>query len=106
MAIERIQRDQNTSAGQVQQALRALKSSSPNVTFYVSDLWLPIESAPKDGSDIIVLIPEAGSQAVDIARWESFRGDGAWHAARCADGLEVGPVTHWMPLPVPPKGGA
>lgn len=73
--------------------------------------WKPIDSAPKDGTEIIVFHPEAGVCAAFCP------GDGfAWH---CMDGMNtvVGsksgksipamtsflkPPTHWMPLPAAP----
>lgn len=73
--------------------------------------WKPIESAPKDGTEIIVFHPQAGVCAAFCP------GDGfAWH---CMDGMNTGigkksgqsipimtsfvePPTHWMPLPAEP----
>lgn len=55
--------------------------------------WQPIETAPRDGSDI--LVSERGY--VTVARWRGF----AW-----GDGLFLaGPVdpSHWMPMPEPPE---
>jgi hypothetical protein len=73
-----------------------------------SDVWQPIESAPKDGTlllcfserlglivagyDTIVRRPEK-KQILDYSRW---RVD--WDG----DYLATAP-THWMPLPEPPK---
>lgn len=55
--------------------------------------WLPIESAPKDGTSILVWDGSA-----TIAHW---LGD-EW-VNECSDEyLMVSPVTHWMPLPEPP----
>jgi hypothetical protein len=60
--------------------------------------WQPIETAPKDGSIIIVAAP-----AVGAARWSHFREPaGYWEwfsGGRCRP-------THWMPLPSPPEPGA
>lgn len=73
--------------------------------------WKPIESAPKDGTEIIVFHPQAGVCAAFCP------GDGfAWH---CMDGMNTGigkksgqsipimtsfvePPTHWQPLPAAP----
>lgn len=73
--------------------------------------WKPIDSAPKDGSEIIVFHPQAGVCAAFCP------GDGfAWH---CMDGMNTGigkksgqsipimtsfvePPTHWMDLPAAP----
>lgn len=55
--------------------------------------WQPIETAPVDGTEILV----AEDRYVTVARWCGFY----W-----GDGLSlmgsIGP-THWMPLPEPPE---
>lgn len=73
--------------------------------------WQPIETAPKDGTEIIVLHPEAGVCAA-FCPAEGF----AWH---CMDGSNttigsksrasiprmtsfIEAPTHWQPLPEPP----
>lgn len=65
--------------------------------------WQPIETAPKDGTDIIAYFPDA-YEKIDIVRWEQnqYHGD-SWAYARCVDGLQTSEnATHWMPLPPPP----
>ena len=73
--------------------------------------WLPIESAPKDGSEILIWKP---SSTVCIAHWEvdpQWHWDGEWPcwAVFMADDdfysiyLDADWPTHWMPLPEPPK---
>lgn len=75
--------------------------------------WQPIETAPMDGTEIIVFHKEGGVCAAFCP------GDGfSWH---CMDGRNtakgeksgasipvmtsfVKPPTHWMPLPLPPEG--
>lgn len=57
--------------------------------------WLPIRTAPKDGSEIIV--GTAGSGDVEFCRW--FPDDGVWLDRGCDD---FEPATHWMPRPIPP----
>lgn len=65
--------------------------------------WQPIETAPKDGTEIIVFMPDAYNQ-IEIVAFSSDGASGeAWCSARCVDGLEAGIPTHWMPLPSPPK---
>lgn len=71
--------------------------------------WQTIDSAPKDGATIL-----GWSEYMDepcTVRWRNNEWESSW------DGWEVveymsdfgteyrdpGPVTHWMPLPEPPK---
>lgn len=59
--------------------------------------WRPIETAPKDGTRILVHVPGFGQE---ISAW-SLRmatGEHEWF------GLARDP-THWMPLPEPPEVG-
>lgn len=62
-------------------------------------LWQPIETAPKDGTDIIVNMPQVESGCTFIY-WK----DG-WRLTY--DGKFLGPhvikPTHWMPLPDAPE---
>jgi len=78
-------------------------------------IWQPIETAPKDGSEVLIIDMTAISPKPDIAHYgfvPSF--NGVW---RCGDselwakkhelatemfGFYEAP-THWMPLPPPPK---
>jgi hypothetical protein len=76
--------------------------------------WQPIETAPKDGRDIIVMYVHIDTQCVHSAYY-----------ATAAEGYEAGDIgwwsyvfsevsrtklegfmapTHWMPLPPPPEG--
>ena len=59
--------------------------------------WQPIESAPKDGTRVLVWWPYWRSYPVS-ARW--FNGE--WDSYCRLEGDSVGP-THWMPLPAPPS---
>ena len=58
--------------------------------------WRPIETAPKDGTRVLVFRQASLDHEVGIARFEG----GDW----CDDDdfVYYG-VTHWMPLPEPPK---
>jgi len=58
--------------------------------------WQPIETAPKDGTEVWVYVAEHdGLRAFQCAC--------AWHpdAGWCACVLRD--ITHWMPLPAPPN---
>lgn len=58
--------------------------------------WLPIESAPKDGRDILLYRPG----------WMSSMCVGYWNLTykiwRAVEGPQFINVTHWTPLPPPP----
>lgn len=86
--------------------------------------WLPIATAPMDGTHILILTNDYGAV-------EAWFAEGEWSSGTpespreysgpvwvCADdkfqceieeippehgGLHHGTVTHWMPLPEPPK---
>ena len=77
--------------------------------------WLPIESAPKDGTEILAFCPDRGIRetrmglygpgSIGYHRWEQGEGprNYGW------DWIEVvhnsghtWKPTHWMPLPSPP----
>ena len=65
--------------------------------------WRPIETAPKDGTHILVWGPDSGGiygftvpyQPMVVLWWKD---DGRW-VARENDDMEWGDLTHWMPLP-------
>ncbi len=74
--------------------------------------WLPIDSAPKDGSRI--LIGRVRSAGVHSAHWEvdpswAWEGVGPCWAVYLSDDdyyshyIPADWPTHWMPLPEPPK---
>lgn len=61
--------------------------------------WQPIETAPKDGTDILIWVETAhgdGPSFALAAYWQS----GMWEC--CGAGF-FHPVTHWMPLPLAPE---
>lgn len=80
----------------------------------LADGWLPIESAPRDGTLLLLIQPEEGGELIpgleDDYKWLSpytFTGwwrDGEW---RCAEysAFDKSP-THWMPIPKPPKNNS
>lgn len=59
--------------------------------------WQPIETAPKDGPEILVVC----STGIDVAHWNTCcdHEDGWENTSDEA----VGCLTHWMPLPNPPQ---
>lgn len=64
--------------------------------------WLPIESAPKDGTEIDIWVESSklGSwQRHCNVMWEDD--SGYWYDRGCYK-FHDHEVTHWMPLPAPP----
>lgn len=64
----------------------------------MTDPWLPIETAPKDGTQILVFRRhEEGYERsrIGVDHWEG----GTWWRSR----RDMMP-THWMPLPAAPGG--
>ena len=57
--------------------------------------WQPIETAPKDGTDILLVYGEE----ITVARWSfSF-----WNTDDQDRGYDEEKFTHWMPLPELPE---
>lgn len=72
------------------------------------DKWQLIETAPRDGSRILICDMNALEPGADIVFWH--RGDWAtgdespWEKASNMGFKEIyDRPTHWMPLPEPPK---
>ena len=61
--------------------------------------WQPIETAPKDKTDILVL----SEGRVVEAYWEGSRSRGYWDSFFQSYESESLEPTHWMPLPAPPN---
>lgn len=69
--------------------------------------WQPIETAPKDGSPILVCYAdcytENGFLPVAV-RWREYHPNAKGKAAfRDSSGHKVELITRWMALPEPPK---
>ena len=74
--------------------------------------WKPIETAPKDGTKILVyglfageIIGTSGEQTIGVAFWDGGRSDYVnfhWKAANTDAYAGWWRPTHWMPLPDPP----
>jgi hypothetical protein len=73
------------------------------------DAWQPIETAPRDGTTVMVYFKGHGAMTV---AWEDPWGDGPEAATWCVTdhkhgsypvrGYRTGDDTHWRPLPAPP----
>jgi hypothetical protein len=77
--------------------------------------WKPIETAPKDGTEIFIW--REGWHCAPVAKWEynvdadayGWTIDEEVYLGQCDEGwlgyVDDDPMpTHWMPLPAPPKG--
>jgi len=69
--------------------------------------WQPIETAPKDGTEILVFVPPSTYTRgyVRSVQWRDHDID-FWHVEDNKHGpfpLRGGSPTHWIPLPEPPK---
>ncbi len=62
----------------------------------VSDLWQPIETAPKDGNYILTF----SRLGMNVSRWWL-----SFQRFMPMDRFDIEPPSHWMPLPPPPEVG-
>lgn len=74
--------------------------------------WLPIDSAPRDGRELIVFHPVAGVCAAfcpgDGFAWHVMDGQNTYIGKKSGASLPsltsfIEPPTHWQPLPAPPS---
>lgn len=66
--------------------------------------WQPIESAPKDGTNILICGHACGGYYVADVKWNV--NEGTWCLFDPAEDGHTYPSeghTHWMPLPEPPN---
>lgn len=97
---------------------RLLDAAEANEALEAAQAWRPIETAPKDGTWVLVTWAEnagssgddEGSQPAVVAQWTTLCNGmtvkGHWQFA-WFDGGYYGHIyqpTHWMPLPPPPGG--
>lgn len=68
--------------------------------------WRDIESAPRDGTDILVFCEDSGEQFVGFNNpAEGSDREDVFFTALLKGGKRVGCIpSHWMPLPTPPQG--
>lgn len=76
----------------------------------MSGQWLPIETAPKDGTEVLILMDLKAIQASFIHGPYKYKS--GWtpvslpsHGCGCCSSADP-PPTHWMPLPPPPVQAA
>lgn len=69
--------------------------------------WMPIETAPKDGTPLLVYSPDSVEPNIFTAIWvdwadqRGFVVDGEFIDLSTEMALDC-TLTHWMPLPEPP----
>lgn len=73
------------------------------------DLWMPIETAPKDGTRVLVGRFTKGKMSSDrngymTVDWYRQPKDGAGFLGWGKFNTTYWPPTHWMPLPKRPRG--
>lgn len=65
--------------------------------------WNPIETAPRDGTVILACNINYVTYSPIAIRWQTYHPNSAGKITwRTLDGWKA-EVTHWMPLPEPPK---
>ena len=77
------------------------------------DGWLPIDSAPRDGTEVIVWFKQHGaiscswpdSDGHPASEWAHWHVDDFKHGPFPVRGYSDGDATHWMPLPAAPANG-
>ena len=62
-------------------------------------MWQPIETAPKDWSDVLLHVPDLHSDVRTVCEAYFDLDDNSWKSPMFG---YVDP-THWMPLPAPPE---
>lgn len=89
----------NYDPGEVDEALRDARE------IVIRSFWQPIETAPKDGTPILV-INDSGDMAV--CAWAEQYGCHGWYATTAFNYEGFGDMRgfekRWMPLPPPPEG--
>jgi hypothetical protein len=99
--IEQLERQLQAYRGKLEAADQHVKILREQIALAAppADAWQPIETAPKDGTVVLVY-------ASDYQDLPGFISTIAYHddAGWCVD--ELRPVTHWMRLPSPPIAAA
>lgn len=66
--------------------------------------WQPIETAPKDGTIVLVFSPTDGTHSATFeVYWSKKCWNVAWNDCGRDGDVEIYNVTHWMPLPPAPE---
>ena len=62
--------------------------------------WRPIESAPRDGT--VIMLSRPFWTVPFVGRWTTSKHGEGWHDDNVDEGPLLSPMTHWQPLPPPP----
>ena len=100
--------------------LRELSSdaAAPSAKSQAGDVWLPIETAPRDGTMFLCWVEavrygetdegqpyQQDASQIDFCAWRAFADapDGGYFDPMCGQIADQQRVTHWRPLPSAPK---
>lgn len=112
--VDAMRRMKKGSDGMSMNAIAAFREALTEANAYLErqgkygEGWQPIETAPRDGTLILVNNIEPYGYRTDeepmgTARWGThWIKSGAWMSNGCCDGVSNYNPTHWMPLPNPP----
>lgn len=64
--------------------------------------WQPIDTAPKDGTRVLVYYPPPANASIDVVVYNHARERWPMRVNLDADDTLI-TATHWQPLPEPPK---
>ena len=68
--------------------------------------WQPIETAPKDGSDLILWPGLRRPVTPVVGAWLDTKGGPCWYDLSVGHHNGFWKPTHWMPMPAAPEGVA
>lgn len=95
--------DHETDRKQMVEVIRALQAERDALQAKLDAMkWQPIETAPKDGAEILVCVIYDVDGEQHSARWVDafYGGRWIWFPKIISAPFEP---THWMPLPEPPE---
>lgn len=106
-ALKALDRLCNMASGQAGQDFSCAKVDYWTVKDAINNKWQPIETAPRDGTEIIVINDSKGGYCTEpyqigVATWGQSLSKVRWTSTVCCDGVSYFQPTHWMPLPAPP----
>lgn len=73
-----------------------------------ANIWQPIETAPRDGTSVLVVNDNVGGRytkpfQIGVASWGPCMREEAWGSDSCCDNVTCFTPTHWQPLPNAPS---